>query len=204
MTIVLVRHGETPLNAARIMQPPDTPLSERGAAQALAAAQRLAAMPLAGILSSDMRRAFDTARSIADAQGLPIHTTPLLHERNFGDLRGQPYDNLGFNPFDMTGAPPGGESVPDFLARVARAFEYALQLRATLNGPLAVVAHGLVIKAMLAHHTRLPAGVEVPERLGNTSITILSALPPHETSLVNCTVHLDGKLGEDGNSLSGG
>ena len=204
MTILLVRHGETPLNAARIMQPPDTPLSDRGSAQAAAVAQRLGGTPLAGILSSDLRRAFDTARPIADAQGLPIHTSPLLHERNFGDLRGKPYDSLGFDPFAMDGAPPGGESVPEFLARVARAFEYALQLRAKLNGPLAVVSHGLVIKAILAHHARLPAGVGVPERVGNTSITILSELPPHDATLIDCITHLEGKLGEDGNSLSGG
>ena len=34
MKVYLVRHGETPLNASRILQHPGTPLSERGAAQA--------------------------------------------------------------------------------------------------------------------------------------------------------------------------
>ena len=82
MTILLIRHGETPLNAARVMQPPDTPLSERGIAQALALAQRLGAAPLAGILSSDLRRAHDTAQAVAARTGLPVQTTPLLHERN--------------------------------------------------------------------------------------------------------------------------
>ncbi len=204
MTILLVRHGETPLNAARIMQPPDTPLSARGAAQAAAVAQRLVGTPLAGILSSDMPRALNTAQAIADAVGLPIQTTPLLHERNFGDLRGKPYDTLGFDPFAMDGAPPGGESVPEFLARVALAFEHARQLRSTLNGPLAVVSHGLVIKAILANHARLPNGVAVPARVGNTSVTILSELPPFDASLIDCITHLHGKLGDDGNSLSGG
>ena len=42
MTILLIRHGETALNAARIVQPADTPLSERGIAQARALARRLA------------------------------------------------------------------------------------------------------------------------------------------------------------------
>lgn len=204
MTILLVRHGETLLNAARVMQPPDTPLSERGTAQAAAVAQRLGGAPLAGILSSDLRRAYDTARPIAAATGLPIQESALLHERNFGDLRGLPYDNLGFNPFEMDDAPPGGESVPEFLDRVTRALIQAVQLRATMNGPLAVVTHGLVIKAILKHHVRLPAGLTAPDRVGNTSVTVLSASAPHDALLIDCVTHLDGKLLEDGSSLSGG
>ncbi|MEI8303608.1 MAG: histidine phosphatase family protein [Burkholderiales bacterium] len=204
MTILLIRHGETPLNAARVMQPPDTPLSERGIAQALALAQRLGEAPLAGILSSDLRRAHDTAQAVAARTRLPVQTTPLLHERNFGRLRGQPYDHLGFNPFEMQEAPPEGESIADFLARVAQAFESAVRLRARLDGPLAVVTHGLVIKAILRGHVRLPEGVTVPDRIGNTSISVLDASPPHALSLLDCVTHLDGKLLEDGSSLSGG
>ncbi len=204
MSIILVRHGETPLNVARVLQPPSTGLSERGTAQARAVARRLAERKPAGILSSDLPRAALTAQAISQASGVAVESTELLHERNFGDLRGKAYDTLGFDPFAMDGAPPGGETVPEFLARVARAFEYALQLRATLNGPLAVVSHGLVIKAILAHHARLPAGVGVPDRVGNTSITILTELPPHDATLIDCITHLEGKLGEDGNSLSGG
>ena len=74
MTLLLIRHGETALNAARVLQPADTPLSARGAAQAEALAGRLAAWrgaprepggaPLAGILSSDLPRALATAEAI--------------------------------------------------------------------------------------------------------------------------------------------
>jgi probable phosphoglycerate mutase len=204
MTILLVRHGETPLNAARVLQPPDTPLSERGLAQAAALAQRLAAQPLAGILSSDLRRAHDTARPLAAATGLPLHTSALLHERNFGDLRGLPFDSFDYDPIAMDAAPPGGESMAVFLARVATAFEEALRLRRTLGGPLAVVTHGLVIKALLRHHVQLPAGIEVPARIANTSVSVLAAEAPHAADLLDCTAHLAGRLLEDGTSLSGG
>ena len=58
MAILLVRHGETALNAARVMQPADTPLSERGLAQARAVARRLAQRGrVAALLSSDLPRA---------------------------------------------------------------------------------------------------------------------------------------------------
>ena len=96
MRLLLIRHGETALNAARILQPPDTPLSERGLAQAAALARRLAGEPIAAVWSSDLPRAWQTAAVIAG--GRAIRAEPLLQERNFGDWRGQPYDSLGFDP----------------------------------------------------------------------------------------------------------
>ena len=67
MAILLIRHGETALNAARIVQHPDTPLSERGVGQAQRLAQRLADFPISNIVSSDYRRAYMTAEAIAAA-----------------------------------------------------------------------------------------------------------------------------------------
>ena len=64
MAVVLVRHGETALNAARVLQPADTPLSARGVVQAQALARRLAATGrVAAIVSSDLPRAWRTAEA---------------------------------------------------------------------------------------------------------------------------------------------
>src|SRR5690606_38780482 len=98
------------------------------------------------ILSSDLPRAFETATAIAAATGLDLRATELLQERNFGALRGRAYDDLGFDPLATTDAPPGGESVADFEARMARAFDEIVALRAGLAGDLIVVTHGLVIR----------------------------------------------------------
>jgi broad specificity phosphatase PhoE len=203
MTIIFVRHGETALNAARVLQPADTPLGPRGLLQAEAVAQRLGAMQPAAIVSSDLPRAWQTAQAIARACGLArIETSPLLHERNFGDLRGRPYDTLGFDPLAMTGAPPNGESDAEFSARVGAAFAWVLARQAGLTRPLVVVSHGLVIGRLL--RDRVVLGAEQPERIGNTALTIVSPAPPHGVSLCNCTRHLDGALDEGGRSLSGG
>lgn len=203
MSIILVRHGETALNAARILQPPDTPLGERGLAQAQALARRLAGIGVAAIVSSDLRRALMTADAVCAATGLPVATTPLLQERNFGELRGRSYDELGFDPLDTGYRPPGGEDREVFLARVARAFAHIVTLRAALAGSLAVVTHGLVIRAMLERHALLPAGAQVPHRIANTSVTILEAGPPHTVSLLDCAVHLEGDAADDAKGLSG-
>ena len=202
MSIILVRHGETPLNVARVLQPADTPLSATGIAQAEAVAKRLAGLQLAGIVSSDLPRALSTAQAIAAATGLPISTTALLHERNFGDLRGQSYDTLGFNPLTMTEAPPGGESAGQFSERVARAFAHVVALRAALPGSLAVVTHGLVIRELLANH--LSSAESMPMKIGNTSVTIVAANAPHGVELLDCTRHLGDGTQHKAGSLSGG
>jgi len=204
MSIILVRHGETALNVSRTLQPADTPLSERGVAQAAAVARRLAGLRIAAIVSSDLPRALATAQAIAAATGLPVETTPLLQERNFGDLRGRSYDSIGFDPLTLQGAPPGGESVETFRQRVAQAFAHVVTLRAALAGHLAVVTHGLAIRTMLDAHLRLPSGAALPPHLGNTSITIVGAQPPHDVGLLDCTRHLDVQIADDACGLSGG
>ena len=211
MTLLIIRHGETPLNVSRVLQPADTPLSANGLAQAAALAQRLAgdaALRPTALVSSDLPRALQTAQAIAAACGLPLITSPLLHERNFGDLRGLPYDTLGFDPLTRDEAPANGESTAQFSARCAAAFAWVLAQQAALGHPqarLAVVSHGLVIRQWLQHGTlQLPTGLAAPHRLANTSLTVASATAPHTVRLVDCTAHLAGGVGEDTASLSGG
>ena len=204
MSIFLIRHGETALNAARVLQPAATPLNERGLAQAGALARRLAPLGVARILASDLPRALRTAELIAAATGAPIETTSLLHERNFGDLRGLAYDSLAVDPRTADDAAPGGESRAEFEQRVDEAFDCILQHRAATEGNLAVVSHGLVIGVVLARHASLPAGTTAPEHLGNTSLSVLADEPPHGVSLLNCTIHLDSAARDDAGALSGG
>jgi probable phosphoglycerate mutase len=205
MAILLLRHGETALNAVRIMQPADTPLSERGLAQARAVAQRLARRGgIGAIVSSDLPRAWLTAQAAAEALALPVQPNALLQERNFGELRGRPYDQLGFDPLVMQQAPAGGESAAAFVQRVEQAFADLLHRRAALQGDLLVVTHGLLIRTMLAGPLRQDAGSVEALHLGNTSLTIFDATPPHALQLLNCARHLDDAEREHVSSLSGG
>jgi broad specificity phosphatase PhoE len=204
-TLWLIRHGETHLNAARVLQPIDTPLSERGVVQAQSLGRRLAGSGLAGLLSSDVLRARQTAEAIAGACGLTPVLTPLLHERNFGDLRGLAYDRLGFDPFASGAAPPGGESRADFSARVQVAWQAVLAHAARVGGPLAVVTHALVIRDWLVRGPlTLAEGLTLPERLANTAVTVVDVAPPHRVTLLNCTAHLDAAASDLASGLAGG
>jgi len=187
---LLVRHGETASNAARVLQRADVPLNERGIRQAEQLAQRLFDHGFAHIVCSDLVRARMTAAPLAARSGMEIEECSLLQERNFGDLRGVPYAQLGENPFGPDFAPPNGEDWPTFHARVADAFDFIVSTRRNVNGTLVVVTHGLVCRALVGRHARLPEGVVVPELFYNTSVTVLHENAPHAIGLLNCTRHL--------------
>jgi len=190
MTILLVRHGETDGNAARVLQRPDVSLNERGMRQAEQLARRLFTHGFVHIVSSDLLRARMTAAPLAVCSGIAIEESQLLQERNFGDLRGMPYAELTENPFAPAFVPPNGEDWPTFHARVADAFAFIMSRRRSVNGTLVVVTHGLVCRALVERHALLPAGVFVPERFDNASITVLHEEAPHGVSIINCTRHL--------------
>ena len=194
MTILLVRHGETDGNAARILQRADVPLNDRGLRQAERLAQRLSAHGFVRILCSDLVRARMTAAPIAARSGVAIEESPLLQERNFGDLRGMPYAELAENPFGPAFVPPNGEDWATFHARVADAFALIVDRRRSADGHLVVVTHGLVCRALVERHALVREGVVIPERFDNTSVTVLHEDAPHGVSLLNCTRHLAASL----------
>ena len=190
MTILLVRHGETDGNAGRILQRPEVPLNERGMRQAEQLAQRLSMHGFVHILCSDLVRARMTAAPLAARSGMAIEESPLLQERNFGDLRGVAYADLAEDPFGHDFCPPNGEDWPAFHARVAAAFALIVSRRGGVNGTLVVVTHGFVCRALVERHALVPRGFMVPERFDNASVTILHEDAPHGVSLINCTRHL--------------
>jgi probable phosphoglycerate mutase len=194
MTILLVRHGETDGNAARILQRPDVPLNARGLRQAEQLAERLSADGFVHILCSDLLRARMTAAPLAARSGFAIEESPLLQERNFGDLRGTAYAALAEDPFGPDVAPPNGEDWPTFHARVAEAFAFVVSRRHAVGGTLVVVTHGLVCRALVERHALVAAGMVAPERYDNTSVTVLHEHAPHGVSLINCTRHLAAAL----------
>jgi len=188
--IYLIRHGETALNANRTLQPPATPLSERGIEQAQRLGSRLAPVRIARILASDLARAAMTAEAVRAATGASLEFDPELHERNFGDWRGRSYDSLGFDPFAEGLSPPSGESWEVFHARVARAWRNVLAVAARTDGPLAVVTHGLVCRGVISFHAPPAPGLAPPAGFRNTSVSVLEATPWRAT-LIDCVTHLD-------------
>ena len=180
-----------------MVQTPDASLSPRGLEQAERLAQRLVGHEITRIVASDLARASGTAQRLQRATGAPLELEPLLQERNFGDVRGTPYRELGVDLFAPDYAPPGGESWQIFHARVDRAWSSVRELAASAPGNLAVVTHGLVCHS-LTRHLAIPEDAQPDLGFANTSLTIIAARPPYAVSLFNCTAHLEPGSGRDG------
>jgi probable phosphoglycerate mutase len=198
MSILLIRHGETALNAARIVQHPETPLNERGMGQARMLAQRLADFPITAIVSSDYRRAHMTAEAIAGVTGLPITIQESLRERNFGDARGTPHADLPVDLYAPDFHPRGGESWPMFHERVAVAWEETIERAAEVEGDLAVVSHALVCRALVENHLTLDDAMDARvQRWPNTALTVIEHAAPWRVSVLACGAHLVGDVADD-------
>ena len=194
MSLLLIRHGETDLNAARILQYPDTPLSTHGCLQAERVGRRLGEHPVQLIVTSDYTRARMTADQIARYTGARLIETPLLRERNFGELRGESYESLGdIDVFALDYAPPGGESWPVFHARVDRAWDELLKHTATVTGDIAVITHGLVLRSLIERRLDTSAHLVTPEFVvANTAVTTVDIAAPWRVADLACIAHLDG------------
>jgi len=191
MAIFLIRHGETDFNASRIVQTPEVPLSARGMVQAAQLGERLASLGVGAILSSDLRRAVMTAEQVHAHTGAPITYEPDLQERNFGDLRGQPYSALQTDLFAPDYEPPGGESWERFHRRVDGVWDRIIAAAAATAGHLAVVTHGLVCHSLALRHLELAPEDTANGPWHNASLTIVDAQPPWTVRVRNCTRHLD-------------
>ncbi|QCQ91655.1 histidine phosphatase family protein [Rhodococcus sp. SGAir0479] len=183
--LILLRHGQTEYNATNRMQGQlDTDLSDLGRAQAKTAAQALADQRPFAIVSSDLRRAHDTALALGDHVGLPVETDSRLRETHLGDWQGLTHTDVDeVSPgarvrwrTDAAWAPPGGESRVDVAARSLPLVQELLE-RYDQWGPqpVVLVAHGGLIAALTARLLDLPADRwPVLGGLGNTSWVQLS------------------------------
>lgn len=158
--LLLLRHAQSTWNAERRWQGwADAPLSELGREQSRAMAAWLEGLgvPFTAVVSSDMERSLETARTVAALLGLgEVAVEPGLRERDVGDWSGRTADEIEDLWPGAIGAwragrldrPPGGEHEPSFVRRVMTAVE---RLAAGDAGPLLVVTHGGVIRAVERH-----------------------------------------------------
>ena len=166
----MLRHGQTEYNAGSRMQGQlDTDLSELGRAQAVSAAEVLAKRQPLVIVSSDLRRALDTATALGERSGLPVTTDTRLRETHLGDWQGMthlevdviaPGARMAWRD-DARWAPHGGESRVDVAQRslplveelVAGQSEWGVD---DPDRPVVLVAHGGLIAALTGAVLGLP------------------------------------------------
>jgi broad specificity phosphatase PhoE len=140
-----LRHGETDYNAKGWSQgATEMPLNENGRAQAAAAAPLLAGQGIAAIVSSPMLRTRQTTEIVNAVLNLPVSYEPDLHEVIFGGMEGKPLQPWFTEWMEGRATPEGAESFAALTARV----EVAMTRVLALPGPLLIIAHGGIFRAV--------------------------------------------------------
>ena len=127
MKLILVRHGETDLHLAGLMQGNNgAPLNATGRAQARAVAEALKPdLPFA-MYTSPVRRALETAGIVSELLDVPAAALPKMRELEVGELDGLTDDEMrerypeymkNWSKDPATARPPGGETVQEVQER---------------------------------------------------------------------------------------
>lgn len=164
-TLILVRHGETVDNANRIMQgQTQGQLNETGMRQAEEVADRLAGEHIDAVVSSDLKRSYDTACIIANRHRLNVSTTELLRERDWGGFTGRYIPDLKDEKW-----PDDIESLDHLLCRAKNFLDFVCSEYPDCR--VVAVGHGIINKAVQAIYHKVAMNEVRP--MANCEIRIL-------------------------------
>jgi probable phosphomutase (TIGR03848 family) len=163
-TLILARHGRTTANATGVLagRSKGVHLDDKGVEQARAAAERLAGVPLAAVVSSPLERCRETSREIARRQEpvSKVRTDRGLVECDYGSWTGRELKTLAKEPMWRTVQShpsaaefPDGETMADMSARgvaTVRRWDARVEAEHGADAVWVAVSHGDVIKAILA------------------------------------------------------
>jgi probable phosphoglycerate mutase len=202
-TFALIRHAEHRLvGHTMVGRASGVRLSPEGVGQAERLAERLAGSSIGALYSSPLERAVHTAVAIAARVGVEVEVAEELNEIEFGAWTNRTLEDLRpveewrrFNLFRSGSEIPGGEMMVEVQGRMLRLIERLCRVHP--EQAVALVSHGDVIKATLAHYLGVP--LDLFHRIGispaSLSIVRIERYGP-EVLLINGFVE-DGLLGRE-------
>ena len=182
-TIYLIRHGETEWNLnGRWQGHADVPLNPLGVRQAQLVAHRFLSEQLQvdALYSSDLDRAYQTARAIGNTMKLELQALPELREIDVGRWSGLTYEEIRIHYPDEIAMIEQGHDIPrgggESLAALRRRIVAAVESLVARHphATLALVTHGGSIRMLLAHADgRSDFSRHSYLHIGNTSISTI-------------------------------
>jgi broad specificity phosphatase PhoE len=169
--IWLIRHGETEWSlSGQHTGRTDIPLTAAGERQAAEIGRYLAGRPFALVLTSPLRRAYETCR-LAGYSGV-AQIDPNLCEWDYGAYEGRTGVQIqesvpGWTIW--TSPVPQGETIEQVAARASRVIERA----AKAGGDVALFAHGHLLRILTACWLGLPPDAGRFFALGTASVSVL-------------------------------
>ncbi|GAA0992581.1 histidine phosphatase family protein [Subtercola frigoramans] len=189
-TVILVRHGRTTANASGILagRTAGVRLDKVGRDQAHRTGERLAAVPLVGVVSSPLERCRQTSRMILDLQAESpiVPVSPIeagITECDYGLWQGRPLRELATEDLwsvvqtqPSAAIFPGGESLTAMQARsvsAIRRHDAAFEAQHGAGAVWAAVSHGDIIKSILADALGMHLDLFQRIAVGPASISIV-------------------------------
>ena len=199
-TMLLLRHGETPLSAEkRFSGRGDARLTEAGMSQARSLAVRVGEVPsIEAVVSSPLPRARQTADIVAEVLGLSVTEDDGFAETDFGEWEGLTLAEVGDRwPGELAEwlgstevAPPGGESFAATAVRVRRSRDRVLRRHPAAT--VVVISHVTPIKTLLLLALDAPAQSLFRMQLDLTGVSEVDWYPDGVAVVhrMNDTAHL--------------
>jgi probable phosphomutase (TIGR03848 family) len=180
-TFLLIRHALCdPVGKSIAGRQPGIHLNAEGRRQAEALALWLGNLSLQAIYSSPLERALETANPIAVRRGLEVVMAPGVNEIDFGEWTGKALAELdgrpdwrAFNSFRSGTRIPGGEAMPEVLARALGELDRLRRAHPSPETLVAVVSHGDVLRGIVAHFLGISLDFFQRIELSPASVSIL-------------------------------
>ena len=187
--LLLIRHGETDWNrSGRVMGDQAIPLNQVGERQAQVCAEILSRTPIAGIFTSPVLRAVQTAEILGRPHGEPLRQIPDLREIGVGHWINRYWKDFADDPAKRgwymqpdSARPLGGETLREVQQRAVLAVEQVIECPQTK--PYVFVSHGDVIRAILARYLNLDLGTLRHVTIDHVSVSGLD-LTDHNAQLL--------------------
>lgn len=196
MRLILVRHGQTEENVAKINQGHmPGKLTKQGIEQTKKLALRLKDEKIDKIFVSDLKRCIDTAAEIIKFHPkAEVTYEPAVREQHLGIFEGKPYGTMGkaaaaagVDPYELK--PEGGESFQELRKRISTFMEKLIKTEH--DKTVLIVSHGGPISQFLIHYFKAPHEKWDEYTHLNCAVTILEIDEKgHKIHALRCVKHL--------------
>jgi broad specificity phosphatase PhoE len=150
LKVILLRHGETVYNIEKRLQSSKDSLTEKGKNQIKSIADEILKFNFDKIISSDERRAIESAEIISSLKCLKFDINPLIKEKSSGDFADKLVNEVDWSRVKGTFIDkkiPGGESMADVISRADCFLKMLNGLEQ--SGGVLVISHGTFLRILL-------------------------------------------------------
>lgn len=189
MKIWVVRHGQTDLNAGKLMQGrSDIPLNDVGRQQANLTREKIGDVVFDAVYSSPLDRAIETASIISGFSRDDIVTDERIIEADFGKYEQKPYAGVGIPMtlyWTMPEIFPAPKTVETTQHMIARVNSFFSELEQKDYDNVLVACHGGIIRVIKGYLEDVKRGYIWRPRPKNCEVLVYESIEGRHRKIMN-------------------